>query len=816
VAEDSTNGGNDTPYRNRVSPEAAARARAAFQAALAASMPPYELGQLNLFEEEEERFIRHEVERKLYTPVLPNGGDKERRVIDRLEKLKDEKDWAGSGHAFRAIAAWKKTVADNPRHAGCYYHRKPLAWKDNKDEIELLRMLRDSAAQARQWEKKWFAQLMLDGAPETVSNFDMECLFLLRKPDGSVDRLVRLRNILGEVSRGQHHGESDVLDPKAFASPEKFREWCLARGNFSWHGNQNHLQMLHLDLTHFAAWRVINQVNTVGWFPIKKEKGKIKNGEKKTATPSVLQDGIWFCDDCAYADGQCLRPDEEGIYWWDGQGYYLNRKGREANFAQGRPKMNPGVSIGEALKKKTDVSDGTDNERVAPKVAPNEMQLLREFFREVCGNFYATLGSYEGFLLIGSMLSYAVAPEIFSRRREFPGLFTHGQMSSGKTVATEWGIRFWGYEKADGIGLLKGTAVGLLQQAENYSNQPLWVDEFRADRIGEDKEAIIRDAFNRLPAVKYSPDGVQREMRTSFIVSGESTSGDAAFISRFPHIQVSKAKRLGTEEEQRERYEWMQANKKHFYLFTRLVLERREQFAGTMLRLLDEWMNSAEFAGMSERVQFVHGVPWAAWQAMDEMLEAYPVDASTKFLKFMINHAKGSAIDVTSETNINLFWSDLLTAVKADAIPASCFNVEWTYTDHPPGWPNQTLTPSDTNRAGWMNCKVFIDPDPTISAMQIYLKKEGSQIPLQKKDLRSQLSKTPYWMEGKFTKSFGPTGGKMASKCWGFDLDHHPMGRQDVSDADYERMIKEHAMDMRLGPLYALAFWWTNLDDAKK
>ena len=39
---------------------------------------------------------------------------------------------------------------------------------------------------------------MLDGNPETASNFEIQCLFLLKKWDGSVDRRVRLCNTKGE------------------------------------------------------------------------------------------------------------------------------------------------------------------------------------------------------------------------------------------------------------------------------------------------------------------------------------------------------------------------------------------------------------------------------------------------------------------------------------------------------------------------------------------------------------------------------------------------------------------------------------------
>src|ERR1700744_4082105 len=117
---------------------------------------------------------------------------------------------------------------------------------------------------------------------------------------------------------------------------------------------------------------------------------------------------------------------------------------------------------------------------------------------------------------MGSIFAFSAAPEIFEKHRQFPGLWLHGQMSSGKTKVAEWLMHLAGYALAQGgIGLMKATAVGLMQETENYSNQPLLVDEYRAGKIHESVEAVLRDAFNRLPPVKWTPDGVQRVIRTN-------------------------------------------------------------------------------------------------------------------------------------------------------------------------------------------------------------------------------------------------------------------------------------------------------------
>ena len=59
--------------------------------------------------------------------------------------------------------------------------------------------------------------MMLEGMPEPVAGFKMQCKFILKKPDGTCVRLVTLRNARGEKV------EMLELPPEWFAQPGKFR-----------------------------------------------------------------------------------------------------------------------------------------------------------------------------------------------------------------------------------------------------------------------------------------------------------------------------------------------------------------------------------------------------------------------------------------------------------------------------------------------------------------------------------------------------------------------------------------------------------------
>ena len=565
--------------------------RAAFQRALCDSLAVYEFNRLSEVSDEGQKLIQGKVARLLYVPCLPCAGDLERHMIRRFERLAAEKDWEGVTLAVAMVCAFEAVLPENPCNPGCYYIRRPLTAKANKVEYEWGQALIEAARVAKQWEKKWFAEQVLLGMPKRVSNFRMDCLFLLRNSEGLVTRLVQLKNMEGEVSSGPHPGGCEILDARAFSAAEKFSEWGLARGNFVWDAGVTQLRMLQADLSKTSAWRVVNQVESCGWFQLK---GQREQG---------LLQGIWFFDDCAYANGTRLRSDGHGIYWHRGQGYYLACKGRESHFLQGRPAMLPDQSVAELLEC-SDWKNGVEDK--------TSIGLLRAFFREICQRLTETLGGSEGLLTLGSMFAYAAAPEIFKQYGFFPGLFIHGQRGSGKTKLTSWLMAVWAFPMQSGISLTErtSTAVGMLQELENYSNLPVWFDEYRDHQIDPGKVSVIRNGFDRVGQAKWSQDGKQREIRTAPVVSGESTSSDAATRSRYPHVQVSAHQRIVNH------LTWFTANRDNFFLLGRLLMEQRVEFVPMLLKFLDTWKAQPTLRDVDEREKMIHGIAYAAWMAM--------------------------------------------------------------------------------------------------------------------------------------------------------------------------------------------------------
>src|ERR1035437_895504 len=158
------------------------------------------------------------------------------------------------------------------------------------------------------------------------------------------------------------------------------------------------LHFLLEDTNRASSWKVINQVDSVGWREVLTPKVK---GQAHPA-PGGMRPGIWFFGDCAYADGQPLTMNEDGIYSWQGEGYYLNRRGREANFEQGKPKLNTDWRLA-----KLDPAKGAAaGWQLVQGRTEDEAADLRELFRDLCVRFYDILGGYEGWLGMGGMFAY--------------------------------------------------------------------------------------------------------------------------------------------------------------------------------------------------------------------------------------------------------------------------------------------------------------------------------------------------------------------------------------------------------------------------
>lgn len=766
-------------YRFQAEAEAERRLAAALMAVLDGAVPPYALAHAGLFEEREVEFIRREQERHLREAQLPWGGARERK-------------WARKLHAMARGLGWNEVAQMKARQAakrweavdGHYYLRRPLSPRMDKTDYEWALALKEAANAARDWEKKWFAEMLLDGAPVAVANFRLDCRFMLQKPDGDVDRLVELTN-----DRGERTGLVP-LSSEAFHAPTYMRRWCLNQGNFHWGvGNPGGaqelaLEKLHADTGWAAAWRKVKLVCVYGWHAVRTQH----------APEGVKMEGLWFFRDAVYtAAGELLQPDEHGVYSWQGESYLLGENGRENKFHQGHPRMYPGAKLSEARLELAHPPESTGD---------RELDILRAFYTEVCDRLRRTVGSLDAWLMVGSTLAYVAAPEIFELKHEFTGMWVHGSKESGKSTTSGWLMEFDGLHLGrQGINLrgTNSTPTGLAQALDQYSNIPVWADEFRFAEVGGDKISVLHQTYNRGGQTKFNPTMLHRETRTNFLISGESTTGDAALLGRYMHVQMSRERREKDAEGRLVPHEaWFENHRQHFFHFKRFLLERRPAFVELVLKILKSW---SETPGIPERTKSAFGVPFASFVAMGQMLESHGGEDVAALKRHTVATAAAAAADVSAETNVNVFLGDMVTAWKAGDLDARSFRLRWKDLEHPPGAPGQ---------GRWASYELLFDPGAVIAGVQMFLTRRHGTVALKQKDLRDQLSREPYWIAGLGAVRFNLTGSSSIAKAWGIRIDDlRPLGYQPVSNEAWEAFLMnrgtgEYTEDPRKGDMFAI------------
>jgi hypothetical protein len=724
------------------------------------ALPVNRIAEAGHFTAADEKEIAREVRRLTYEPELPHGGSRERRMVERFWALSERTEWAGCGRAVQAAKAFQEID-------GWYYKRTPLFGKSDEKEIEFCESVIKSAREFRLWEQKWFAEEMLKGLPERVANFHMECKFLLRKADGKIERIVNMVNSIGETSK------MVAIDSEAFAAPKQFRIWLNNTGYYVWEAGEREMNKLQLDVGNDAAYKDVYEIVSLGWHPI--------GGRLDEGVGFSPQKGIWFLGDCAYGPrGELLEPDDQGVYTYEDKGYMLAEKGRESIFLQGKPLLKPGLLLSSAPWQ-ADVHDTG---------MPPEQDLMREFFQDLSVRFQEAVGGPEACLMLGTIFSYAAAPEIFSHHTQFPGMWVHGQAASGKSTAVDWMMRLCGFTLGKGLDLTKNVSpTSMLMAANMYSNLPIWMDEFRINQVEDAKVSVLRSAFMRALTAKWTPDGMQREMKTNFVVSGETTSDDAATRGRFPHVQMAESKRRGNH------MPWFRERRDWFFVFFRHLMQNRPAYTALVMEEVEKWCSSVTSSKIPERDRLVHGISYAGYVGMARLLQSHAESDFESLRGWLVEYAGGAAEDVKSELNVNVWWDELITSFNAGEIDLKNFKVEVAARHpHPPGNPNQ---------GAWISYHLFIAPKAVIAEMAIYMGKQHSKIPIKQKDIRDQASKNSYWLGSDFNRRM--CADSHQTKVWGIALDEHPLGRLTVSDEEYQSYLEDRTQgDPRKGPLFAI------------
>ncbi|HEY1170997.1 MAG TPA: DNA translocase FtsK [Verrucomicrobiae bacterium] len=722
--------------------------------------------QRGLFDNEDERIIRNGLMQLWYKPALPHAGDRERRLAQKLKRLANTTlkytpgvEWLAE--KYHEVVGWYYTLKDVPE----------------KRRISLQKELVKARKEER-WDEVWFLDLQLEGIPAQVADFRMDLRHVLVRSNGKRDRILDIRNAQGEKVRRA------ALDARSMVRPSEFREWLGNTKNLTWMAGERELQALQRDLNHAALDLEVHEVPFYGFHEAS---------------------GVWFAGDCAVTpEGDFLRPDNDGVFWYDGLGYLVPDKDEEnETFRQKAPTWRPELNIAEMKFEYSGLSlfPGEDPDSLGDWPAT---QKLGRYFREFTERMRETLGGYESYMAVGMMLAYAAAPEIFRQYGGFPGLWVHGQMGQGKTSITRWLMDMHGFSLKEGLNLRTAcTQVGMLIAAQQYSNLGVWFEEFRNGTVDSGREGVLHASFNRDRQSKKTADGRQRQIRSSFLVTGESTCSDAATRDRYAHVFVSEPRRKG------QHREWFERNRDRLVLFFREVLRNRKEFAASVLREMKSWMALPDLKSLKDRPRLVHGVAHAGFRAAVAMFQSHAPDEMMDFRNFLFGHSVTATEDVQSRVNINVFMQHIISAYQRGVFGETendkkrYFKVKTTPVAHPPNAPKQ---------GAWMNYHLYLNHLLVVDTLSEHLRRSGRTVPLEISDLRDQLAQNEFWV-GPSTQRFA---GKN-SKCWEIDLDRFPdLGYKFVDEEELEasrwrdsahgpmRVVSDDWVDPRKGSLFSI------------
>lgn len=590
---------------------------------------------------EKERIISCKLTKLTYQPHIPVGGKEEERQADILVNCHP---------AYREELNVSNLIKSLRDTIGVYYQHTPV----RQEAAARLRKLKakiarekdeepDIATRAQLEAAHLAASIALKGRPEAISNFTIECEYTIRTRENNIERLFTLKNNLNQVS--------DYCQPEAkdLAGPQKFREFCYARGQFSFTGGEKALQLLIKDLDVASAWREIRELDTIG----------LDN-----------ESGLYLLGDCAITpEGTAIFPDEHNILWHEGIGYRMDPDDM-LEFAHKTPPTLFPSDIGETprqIYQRIQQDPGKEKEEVSG------------ILQNLIADMTATVGDASGCVLVMAALAYAVAPETIHKYNTQLGIWIHGQMSAGKTETARQLMMIWGYPANYDIPTLgEGTTnVGMDRLMSQYCSWPMHLDEFREDEANKAKTASLRNAYNRQSKNKGRLDQSKKTKSytplTVPIVTGEGITTDAATKSRFVNVIISREKRKGTPAEQSERYKEMVEAAHQYHRIGRWIMLHRKQFAAEVMKHLDDFLHNEEVNNSinSARLRTTYGPTYGVFNALNTIFD---IDLQEKhnnyFRSFLIKYIATAAEEVAQVNFVTKFWRDVTSLMTRK--PSEC------------------------------------------------------------------------------------------------------------------------------------------------
>jgi len=444
---------------------------------------------------------------------------------------------------------------------------------------------------------------------EAISDFVMKIVATHDTMEG-MKREVYFINEFGKRSN------SFTIDGDCMASADKFRTFCIKKGDYTWKGTLDDLMTIwQSEFLTMDEGRVIVETSEVGW---------------------VDSEKCWIFGNLGFnPKGEIMYPDQNGVFWLEKRGIKpspLIVSGGKNAMAGGIPQLYKG--------------EGPKPEEIRDRLSDS-------------------IGHDEACVVLGWAISVAFMEELHAYYSSFPFLFITGRWQSGKSTIAAWVMRLFGIEQ-EGLSISQTTPVAIQRLLSYYSSLPVFLDEFRNTKEVTYKNGFLRNAYNRQWAGKgiKSDFGLREaKVRGTLVIAGEETPKDGALLTRCIQIFVSRSKRT------KDHYKWFVSNRTKMSSFFYGILSRKKDLLPIFVEYFQEWKETFTNDGRDDRV----AINYAA------VVAGYAVLFGTSDLGFadwLMKETESMQTEFKEEQAVSVFLDDLMALKTQKKIGSEYWTVD--------------------------------------------------------------------------------------------------------------------------------------------
>ncbi|RYD49620.1 MAG: DUF3854 domain-containing protein, partial [Verrucomicrobiaceae bacterium] len=606
--------------------------------------------------------------------------------------------------------------------------------------------------------------------PKPFSDFTIISKYkvMVTEPDGSIrkDRLCIFIDRNGRKSKPQQ------IDWSRMSSAQEARKVLNKLDGYHFSGGQNEIDPMValIDVDNYQ--QTIIEIDTYG---------------------HDRDSGLILMGDCALSDDPAkpfLFPDNQGIIWHRGIGY----KNSESldTFCHKPPLLFPGTPNAKKAYQEID----WEQER-------REVALIWEKAITIATSSF---GDMSGYGMIGGLLQYLAHPETLSQLSGKPGLWVQGAKGSGKTQTIKAYMRMLGYVENYGLVGLTGTKVGIERSLSQFDCLPVHIDEWRNNRADDNLVGFITNAYNGIAIAKGTAMG-SKSIRLSRaatipVVTGEDMTIDAALLSRYFRLTMSRASRTGSKDEQDANFSEMQEISSQFYRIGRYLMKHRAEYARKVCdkALEMKGLKHTTNAISDPRARECVSICFAALEEAQHLITGEFFENGGEIAQWFVEHGRTSSQEIEKDIFRLRWFSDCVSMISANADP----NVKKFLQVRRAGIAADNSinvlkgNMADIYRKGEGRLLILVAAKELFSAYQREQAKQRETVPINIRNIGHELRRERCWIpapkKGAGTHRFTVEG--FHTQSW-WVLDYETSGDlKDIVSTIYEQALNDHELEL--------------------